>query len=36
MGQASDPEAWILQNMYNIPPDILEDLYKLLEYGVLE
>jgi hypothetical protein len=32
MGQQSDPEAWLTENMYSIPPDILEDLQKLLNY----
>ena len=32
MGAASDPEAWLQQNKYSIPPDILSDLYNLLNY----
>lgn len=32
MGQQSDPEAWLLQNKWNIPADILEDLYNTLNY----
>ena len=32
MGQQEDPEAWLISNKYSIPSDILEDLYKLLDY----
>ena len=32
MGQQKDPEAWLTANKYSIPSDILEDLYKLLDY----
>lgn len=32
MGQQSDPEAWLAQNKYSIPSDILQDLYNLLDY----
>lgn len=32
MGQQEDPEAWLSANKYSIPADILEDLYKLLDY----
>ena len=32
MGQQEDPEAWLVANKYSIPSDILEDLYKLLDY----
>ena len=32
MGQQEDPEAWLASNKWVIPADILEDLYKLLDY----
>lgn len=32
MGKQEDPEAWLISNKYSIPSDILEDLYKLLDY----
>lgn len=32
MGQQEDPEAWLAQNKYSIPSDILQDLYNLLDY----
>lgn len=32
LGQQEDPEAWLNANKYSIPSEILEDLYKLLDY----
>jgi hypothetical protein len=31
MGMAEDPEAWLMQNMYYIPADIVKDLSELLK-----
>lgn len=32
MGQQEDPEAWLAQNKYNIPADIVKQLSELLNY----
>ena len=32
MGKQEDPEAWLEQNKYSIPADILSQLYDLLDY----